>query len=104
VFGSPGILKPVPSAVPAPVSWLAYGVPVVSGDRPRAGWKPLANERWRELSFSFLSYGDAAHDVEVILLQVALAGQQRQRRVAPPPCSVKLSLARLRGLRSRCAG
>ena len=41
----PGKTKLDPRAVLAAPVCVANGVPVVSGDKPRAGWKPLANER-----------------------------------------------------------
>ena len=52
----PGIRNDDASAVPAAVPMLAKGVPVVSGDSPRSGWKPfLAKSRSEARSFSFLS-------------------------------------------------
>ena len=40
-----GVVNEVGMAEPAPVPTVANGVPVVSGERPRSGWKPLTNER-----------------------------------------------------------
>ena len=95
VAGPPGRVINVGVAVLTANS-VANGVPRVSGDRPRLGWKVLTKSRSAPVSFLASLTASVASTLKPSVVRSPQPPTMEARWMLPPPCSVMSALAEAR--------